>query len=692
MRTLCALLAVFSVAPLTADDNVWTRLGPPNGAVSALAADPWTPGAVYAASAAGLFHSADQGATWNAVIPGPPCCLATLLPDPLNQGVLYGLTLDRQILKSTDAGADWSPTGAGLPTGADGRYAVSAFTIDPINPSTLYAGNALPGAGVFVSSDGAATWSAAGSGLPDAAVTALAADPQNPGTLYAGLQEGGIFKSADGGATWNAVNSGLPSDITLGYESVSLLAIAPDAVFAAGSLYGIYKTTDAGAHWEDVGFPFFAVLSLAIDPRTPGALYAGTTSGIYGSTDSGSTWQGLDVRQTSDPGGSFVVPALTIDLQSPGSVYAASTYGGILQSNDAGATWITVNSVLRTAYPAGRMVLKLDPQTPDTVFAGTDYGLFQSTDAGANWSGINGGLPSGGKITALEIDPQDPSSVYAMFEQTYVDPGDDCGVSCDGALFKSTNGGAYWGVPNIGVTGSRLYTSATALALDPQNPATIYTAGSYDVPAPKGSGVGLLKSANGGANWSLVNSGLPDPTVYQSVYYPTLLVAPSSSATVYAGSGRQGSMSGSAVFLSTSGGFSWRNAGLSGHSYVDVLAIDPQNPASVFARATDNLGFPGQSSSLFQTTDGGSTWNPVGGISANISAVVFDPQNSGTVYAATDGGVFRSHDGGATWGALNCGLASLTVSALAVNPQDSSVVYAGTADGVYSIHLARLLQ
>jgi photosystem II stability/assembly factor-like uncharacterized protein len=124
---------------------------------------------------------------------------------------------------------------------------------------------------------------------------------------------------------------------------------------------------------------------------------------------------------------------------------------------------------------------------------------------------------------------------------------------------------------------------------------------------------------------------------------------------------------------------------------VDVLAIDPQNPANVFARATD-YGLSSQSTTLFQTTDSGNTWNAVNSISANVSAVVFDPQISNTVYAATDRGVSRSNDRGATWATLDRGLAGLTVTALAVDPNDTSILYAGTSCGVLTIHLVTPIQ
>ncbi len=44
-------------------------------------------------------------------------------------------------------------------------------------------------------------------GLTDLFVNAVAVDPMTPTTLYAGAS--GVFKSADGGGSWTASNSGL---------------------------------------------------------------------------------------------------------------------------------------------------------------------------------------------------------------------------------------------------------------------------------------------------------------------------------------------------------------------------------------------------------------------------------------------------------------------------------------------------
>src|SRR5256885_4500564 len=99
-------------------------------------------------------------------------------------------------------------------------YTTLFRSIDPETPTTLYAGTY---GGVFKSTDGGGSWSAANVGLSATSVLALAIDPQASITLYAGTSGGGVFKSSDGGGSWSAANGGPNA------TSVLALAIDPQA-------------------------------------------------------------------------------------------------------------------------------------------------------------------------------------------------------------------------------------------------------------------------------------------------------------------------------------------------------------------------------------------------------------------------------------------------------------------------------
>jgi photosystem II stability/assembly factor-like uncharacterized protein len=72
-----------------------------------------------------------------------------------------------------------------------------------------------------------------------------------------------------------------------------------------------------------------------------------------------------------------------------------------------------------------------------------------------------------------------------------------------------------------------------------------------------------------------------------------------------------------------------------------------------------------------------------------VSTLAVDPQNPRTVYAGTYGrGVFKTTDGGTSWSAVNSGLTTLSVNSLAIDPQNPNTIYAGTGGGVFAITFA----
>ncbi|MDA8021208.1 MAG: hypothetical protein MPN21_27545, partial [Thermoanaerobaculia bacterium] len=77
-------------------------------------------------------------------------------------------------------------------------------------------------------------------------------------------------------------------------------------------------------------------------------------------------------------------------------------------------------------------------------------------------------------------------------------------------------------------------------------------------------------------------------------------------------------------------------------------------------------------------------WTASGPEGGSITALVIDPVTPSTVYAGTDGGVFKSVDSGANWSVSNDGLTDSFISSLAIDPSSPSTLYAGTIfDGVF---------
>src|SRR5437588_6129500 len=76
---------------------------------------------------------------------------------------------------------------------------------------------------------------------------------------------------------------------------------------------------------------------------------------------------------------------------------------------------------------------------------------------------------------------------------------------------------------------------------------------------------------------------------------------------------------------------------------------------------------------------GENVWTSLGPDGGSISALVIDPQNTRTVYAATGNGVFKTTDGGASWKQADAGLHGPFVVTLVIDPQNPAPCTAGEA-------------
>ena len=100
------------------------------------------------------------------------------------------------------------------------------------------------GAGVFLSTDGGATWSTANNGLTDTDVRAFCTIGQN---IFAGTFSGHIFRSSDNGSNWMPVNSGLTT------TSITTLVSYGSNLFAGeSSPGGVFYSSNQGSTWTQV--------------------------------------------------------------------------------------------------------------------------------------------------------------------------------------------------------------------------------------------------------------------------------------------------------------------------------------------------------------------------------------------------------------------------------------------------------
>jgi len=326
---------------------------------------------------------------------------------------------------ASGASGSWSTGG---PTNAD----VTDLVVDPDTPQTVYA--ASDDGGVYKSIDGGESWASVNTGLASGdadVVNALAIDPETPQTLYAATQDG-IFKTTNGAASWTAASEG----ITAPLDAILSLAIdpsEPETLYAGGRFGGgVFKTTDGGGVWSESssGLVPTEIAALAVDPETPETVYAGSrvTHGVYKSIDGGASWSAANTG-LGDPR----IRGFAIDPSEAETVYAA-TFGGVFKSSDGGAEWSAANGGF--GVEPNVEAIALDPADPDTLYVGgveggDPSGVYRSLDGGGSWSALNAGLPIGSRdVTALITTPSG-GTIYAgtatkgVYQYTLEGGGDD---------------------------------------------------------------------------------------------------------------------------------------------------------------------------------------------------------------------------------------------------------------------------
>jgi photosystem II stability/assembly factor-like uncharacterized protein len=218
-----------------------------------------------------VVKTTDGGATWTHVVSDIASVLGLAPSDP---ATLYAALYDKAMSKSTDGGRTWSRIMIGLPQDffysySMGGWEAGPMAIDPASSSTVYIQKSQ---GLFKTIDGGVSWTQV-SGITS---RSLVIDERNTRTLYAA--ENGVMKSSDGGQTWTG--AGLAGKVV---TALTITKTSSSPILLAGTRDGhVFRTTDGGASWSEPedGLPRAAVLRLSVDASGE-YLYAATSAGVY---------------------------------------------------------------------------------------------------------------------------------------------------------------------------------------------------------------------------------------------------------------------------------------------------------------------------------------------------------------------------------------------------------------------------
>jgi PKD repeat protein len=269
--------------------------------------------------------------------------------------------------------------------------------------------------------------------------------------------------------------------------------------------------------------------------------------------------------------------------------------------------------------------MMMDPSAVLPVATGGNWLNIGPTKADFTINGVTLHVTDSGRVNAIVTDPDHPNTIYVAYS--------------GGGLWKSTDGGAFWQAKTE-TLGSL---SIGSLAMDPNDANTLYVGlgDPFD-----GTGIGLVKSTDGGDNWT-------DPVFLgTSTVISDIKVAQTDSSVVLAATNK-------GLYRSTNGGTSFTN--------ISIVPTGGGVPVvwSIAAAGGTNfvLSLLGGTSDgeIWRSTDNGATWTKSTGIASGVGRISVDaaPSRPSVLYAtaAKPSGsvstdlvdIYKSVDDGLTW-------------------------------------------
>jgi photosystem II stability/assembly factor-like uncharacterized protein len=551
----------------------------------------------------------------------------------------------------------------------------------------------------------------------DRSVIDLEMDPANPNLMLATVigvtGDGGIYRTANAldptptfTRTLTLANSGnfraeLTATRTTGGVTTFYTATGEIATGCGATTAGaLRRSTDLGLTWSTpmatgfCGGQCFYDIAVAVtnDNQTihlGGAAGNGganpcTSSVMKRSTNGGTTFAANAANLHADE------HALAIAPSNQQVVYTGSD-GGIWRSTNNGTTWVSLNNIDFSATQFQGVAVH--PFDRNFLIGGTqDNGTicFSNTGAVSHCRDGDGGYAI---IDTNALDTFNVTSYHTFFNQTNNQIAFERAVNMTADVNGQLTGwaanarGCLGGSATNGIRCADNTLFYAPMAQGPGNPNTLYFGTDR-----------LYRSANRGDLMPAVSQGplvpTPLPTSTSGVVITTIGISPQDDKVRIVGM-RDGHVfattTGSSTLTDVTGAnFPAPNPLDPTRNTIGKAIIDPNNKYTAYISFTSFSPPAGQQ--IFKTTNLNAavpTWTPssTGIPQVPVSSLAIDPQDSNSIYAATDIGVYRSSDGGATWLPLGTGLPRVAVFDLKISDVQRYLRIATHGRGIWEIGL-----